>query len=77
MHLLLTAFLKRRNLTEVDNYLDSDIYLRNVLIISLQYLLDVDLEFFIGNISIKELKEIINILSSSLYYDNNYIILLK
>ncbi|OUM57953.1 hypothetical protein PIROE2DRAFT_16907 [Piromyces sp. E2] len=75
IQLLVTSLLNRWYLTEQEEYNSEDIYVRNTLLITLEAFLDVDsdTDIYIGNITIKELKEIINVLSSSLYYDNNII----
>ncbi|OUM63109.1 hypothetical protein PIROE2DRAFT_10417 [Piromyces sp. E2] len=75
IQLLVTSLLNRWYLTEQEEFNSKDIYVRNTLLITLEAFLDVDsdTDIYIGNITIKELKDIINILSSSLYYDNNII----
>jgi len=80
IQLLITGLLNKWYLTEAEEYTDSDIYIRNALIIVLESLLDIEDEVNIGNIDNKTLLDLINSLSSSLYYYdaivsfNNYLL---
>jgi len=73
IQLLVSGFLNKWYLTETNSFKDSDVYMRNGLLFCLEILLDVDIDFNIGNISIKELLNTINTLSSSLYYDDTIV----
>jgi len=73
IQLFISGFLNKWYLTEKEDYIIEDIYMRNSLLITLELLLDVDIELSVGNITIKQLYNIISILSYSLYYDDTII----
>lgn len=73
IQLLVTALLNRWYLTEQEEYTNLDIHARNLLLITLETLLNINIDIQIGNITTYELRDIVKILISSLYFDDSFI----
>ncbi|KAG4087139.1 hypothetical protein H8356DRAFT_1351454 [Neocallimastix lanati (nom. inval.)] len=71
--LLITSLLNKWSLSSQEQINSDYIYARNTILFSLEAFLDTDVNITIGTLNLDVIKNVINVLSASLYYDNNII----
>ncbi|ORY21671.1 hypothetical protein LY90DRAFT_632631 [Neocallimastix californiae] len=69
--LLMTSLLNKWSLSSQEQINSDYIYARNTILFSLEAFLDIDIDISIGTLNLDDIKNAINVLSASLYYDNN------
>ncbi|KAL6622025.1 hypothetical protein U3516DRAFT_778839 [Neocallimastix sp. 'constans'] len=69
----LLILLNKWSLSSQEQINSDYIYARNTILFSLEAFLDIDVNITIGTLNLDVIKNVINVLSASLYYDNNII----